>query len=266
MQFLYSITPVKLLAFLTLCCLILSPHARSETIVLASGEWPPFTSESLKHNGFYSHIVTEAFALEGITVAYEFYPWARSYHLVESGEVDASPTWAETPQKIKEVLFSDPIVSHTKVFFHLKSLDFKWKNYEDLKRWRIAATQKYTYGEEFDEKAKNETLSVDYGASDLINLKKVMSNRVDIFPSDIFAGYDLIHSNFTEEEAEQFSHHDRPIQETNTAVVFSKKHPKKSKRLITALNRGLKKLKENGTYDAIIESFKRGEYKKERIE
>lgn len=56
-----------------------------ETVILSTNEWPPFLSESMKHNGVAAHIVREAFAAEGITVRYVFLPWKRAYHEALSG-------------------------------------------------------------------------------------------------------------------------------------------------------------------------------------
>ena len=39
-----------------------------ETIRIAIGEWPPYTSKELKHYGVVSRIVAETFALEGVKV------------------------------------------------------------------------------------------------------------------------------------------------------------------------------------------------------
>ena len=50
-----------------------APQATStpnNSVRLSSGEWPPYTSENLPHFGLASRIVTEAFALKGITVEY----------------------------------------------------------------------------------------------------------------------------------------------------------------------------------------------------
>lgn len=60
---------------LVICIVIfsLSSLANSETVRLANGEYPPYCSEHLPHYGIWSHIVTEAFALKGLTVEYEFF-------------------------------------------------------------------------------------------------------------------------------------------------------------------------------------------------
>lgn len=58
--------------------------------------------EALPHHGFVSRIVTEAFRLEGTTVHYEFYPWARAYHVARNGSVDASIGWYRTEEREQE--------------------------------------------------------------------------------------------------------------------------------------------------------------------
>ena len=51
----------------------------AEKITLANGEWAPYLSKGLKHSGYMSHIVSEAFAEEGIEVEYVFLPWKRGF-------------------------------------------------------------------------------------------------------------------------------------------------------------------------------------------
>lgn len=50
-----------------------------ETITLTNGEWAPYLSESFKYGGFLSRVCSEAFALEGVDVEYEYLPWKRAY-------------------------------------------------------------------------------------------------------------------------------------------------------------------------------------------
>lgn len=238
------------------------PMSRAENLVLlANGEWPPYTSQHLERYGVYSHIVSEAFALEGMTVKYEFFPWKRSYVYVKDGDCDGSLTWAPTPEKKQEVFFSDPVFQHTKVFFHLKNFPFDWTTMDDLKAISIGATALYTYGDEFDQAAKNGRIQAEYTTTDILNLKKLRERRIQIFPSDINVGYDLVNTNFTPEEIGLFTHHPKPIQKAFTCVIFTKKNPEKSLLLLETFNRGLGKLKEQGTYDKLLKAYLRGEYR-----
>lgn len=238
-----------------------STYSQSEEIIqISNGEWPPYTSEKLRDFGLYSHIVSKAFALENISVEYRFFPWARSYRYVEKGVFDASLTWAPTPDKKKQVIFSDPVFMHKKVFFHLKSTSFDWKTINDLKAFSIGATSDYTYGSEFDTFAKEGSLQVEYVSNDIQNFRRLLSNRIQIFPSDIDVGFDLINTYFTPEQAELFTYHPLPVQETYTCVIFTKKNPQRSYYLMTKFNEGLKKLKQSGKYNEMIKRSHAGEY------
>ncbi len=52
-----------------------------ERVSIATEEYPPYTSQILKHNGITSHIVREAFRAEGSELSYRFYPAARAIML-----------------------------------------------------------------------------------------------------------------------------------------------------------------------------------------
>lgn len=232
-----------------------------ETIRFTNGEWPPFTSQGLKHYGVYSHLVSEAFALAGIKVEYEFLPWSRSYQYVVRGQRDGSLTWAPTPEKEAQVLFSDGVVRHTKVCFHLKEFAFDWRRLEDLSGIRIGATASYTYGREFDTAASEGRLRVEFVSDDLQNLKKLFKRRIKLFVSDIDVGYDLVSTHFSPHEARSITHHPKPIQETLTCVIFTRKNPDKSRRLLAIFNKGLRTLRERGVYDEMFAAARRGAYR-----
>ena len=63
---------------LLIVLLLTSYLAVAEKITLANGEWAPYLSENLKHYGYISRIVKEAFEEEGYEVEYVFLPWKRS--------------------------------------------------------------------------------------------------------------------------------------------------------------------------------------------
>ncbi len=67
-----------------------------ETIRITNGEWPPSFSKDLKHGGVTSHVVPEAFALEGIKVEYGWFPWKRGLIMAKEGKWDAAIGWRKT--------------------------------------------------------------------------------------------------------------------------------------------------------------------------
>lgn len=254
---------LKLFLLLLLFFFISATLICQKTIRLSNGEWPPYTSKNLKHYGVFSHIVTEAFAIEGIKVIYDFYPWSRSYILAKHGDFEGSLTWAPTEERIKDFYFTDPVTYNKKVFFHLKTFPFEWESIDDLKKLYIGATAKYTYGDDFDTAAKNNSINVQYVPRDIQNIHKLISGRIDIFPMEIEVGYSLIHTEFPPETAALITNHPKPVMQTPICVVISRKiDANYAQELIKLFNRGLKKLKNSGKYEQYIMNSRKGKYKK----
>ncbi len=230
-----------------------------ETIRITNGEWRPFLSENLKQYGVLSHIITTAFSSEGINVEYGFFPWARSYTFVKTGKWDGSVVWSRTPEKENEVYFSDPVFISKDVFFHLKSYKFDWNTIDDLKGITVGATIKYTYGKKFDNAEKVGELLVDRVPSDLLNFKKLLKERIQIFPMNIDAGYSLIQEQFKPENAQLFTNHSKPTQKFVYHLILSKK-VKRNREMLKLFNKGLKRLRDNGKYARFFEASRRGDY------
>jgi len=142
-----------------------------ETIRLASGEWPPYQSENLRHCGVASRIVTEAFALGGVRVEYGYFPWNRSLNIAKRGKWDGTFLWFDTPERRKDFHISDSVVDIQYVFFHLKSYPFEWSTIEDLKGIRIGGTLGYDYGESFQNAEKKKEIRVRRSNKDKLILK-----------------------------------------------------------------------------------------------
>lgn len=222
-----------------------------EIITITNGEWLPYHSKKLPHFGPGSRIVTEAFALEGVKVEWGFFPWARGYKSVANGTWDASIGWVQTPEREKEVDFSDAVYGGTWVFFHLKSYSFDWETVKDLKGIKIGSTIGYSYGEAFDQARKLSELEVDEVPKDFQNFNKLLRGRIQVFPFALDAGYSTLREKLTSEEVQLITHHPTPVNVKSYHLVFSKKN-EKNKHLLMLFNRGLKRLKESGVVDQYL--------------
>ena len=216
-----------------------------ETIRLASGEWAPYQSEHLKHNGLASRIVTQAFAQEGVKVEYGYFPWARSYEFAKTGEWDGTFLWFDTPERRAFFHISEPVLDIEYVFFHLKRRDFDWREIGDLKALKIGATLEYSYGEAFKQAEAEGQLKVERVATDELNFKKLLKGRIHIFPNEIESGYAMLRKLFTPEQVALFTHHPLPVRADPHHVLFPKAL-ERSELMLERFNRGLKKLQESG--------------------
>jgi len=247
---------------LMICFLTISSDCMAdETVRLTNGEWPPYLSKDLKHYGVASHIVESAFKNVGINVEYGFFPWKRALILAKRGAWDGSVIWSPTEERILDFYFSDQVAEDVNVFFHLKSKLFDWKNYSDLKGLIIGATLSYNYGEEFTKNEKDRTIYVERAVKDETGFKKLISNRIDIFVCNLEVGYYLIHKMYSIETARKFTNHFRPVTKAPLVLLLSKKF-NKSITFMKKFNKGLKHLKDSGTFDEFYDASRRGKYKK----
>lgn len=231
----------------------------SRTMRVAIGEWPPFVSENLEHYGLAARIVTEAFAAVGNDVDYRFYPWKRAYLETTQGDQDATAIWTKTPDREGEVLFSEPVLTANKVFFHLEGTDFEWNSIEDLDGYTVGATRGYGYGDAFDEAARSGRIDVEYVDSDLQNFRKLIRGRIDLFPMTEAVGYSILNTGFEDDQVANVTRHPRPVQQAVFHLLFSKAVDG-NEAMMERFNRGLAELRDNGRIERYLRESRQGEY------
>lgn len=232
--------------------LLLIPYSTfaNETVRFAIGEWAPYTSVNDARGRLLENIVTEAFKREGFSVEYEYFPWKRSYSLVESGQFDGTFPWAITEEHIKKFYINKIfLIKDEGVFFHLKSMQFDWNTLEDLKKYSVGVTIGYKEEQIYKE---NGIIAQSVPTEDL-NFKKILAGRIDVYQTSKIVGYEIIKKIFTAEEASQFTNHPDPAVVNEFYILFSKK-TSNGQKLADIFDAGLKKLKESGAYDIILES------------
>lgn len=234
------------------------------TIRITNGEWEPYLSEYSNEYGLASHIVSEAFKAEGIHVIWGFFPWKRSYEMAKYGkDWDASAVWWPTDEVKESFLVTEPVVRTSFVFFHMKSRKFQWETVNDLKGLRIGFTRGYDYGKEFMGAVKKGELSVDPVAADEQNFRKLMGDRIDIFPNDPVVGYAQIRNNFSAEEARLFKHHPKEFEVNTLNLIISKKCVN-GRLFLEKFNSGMKKLKDSGRLEQMFKDLNAGKYDKQK--
>ena len=226
--------------------------AAGEVVRISNGEWPPFTSADLPHGGILSRIVTQSFALEGITVHYAYMPWQRAYQETKQGKWDGSVGWAPTPEHSRDFYMSEPVLQIDKALFHLDSVPFDWKTIDDLRRWRLGAAAGYSYGADWDRAARNGQLNIEEVATDVANLRKLLRGRVDAVAMEVEVAEYLMHTRLTPEEAAQIRQHPRLLSRTPICLALSRALGENGPQLIARFNHGLNRLKESGSYDAYL--------------
>jgi len=233
------------------------PHASASdaspvVLRLANGERPPYTAQHLPAHGCDSQVVSEIFAQEGVKVEYEFLPWARSLLLSQNGMVDGTLEWADTPEHRRTHFVSkDPLSRQQWVFFHRKDKPVDWESLDDLPPRIIGLTIGYVYSDAFIGLQKQRPTMFHEAAGDLLNFKKLLTGRIDLFPMERAVGRHLIANSFSAEEQAELTAHPKPLSEFSPHLLLSRAL-RENKQRMQLFDQGMQRLKASGRYREIM--------------
>jgi len=230
-------------------------------VIIASGESGSGWSEYSKHYGYMIHMTTEVFKLAGIQTEIKFYPWKRAYDQALRNKVDCSCCWFFVDERAKDFYYSEPVFEETMVFFHLKSFKFDWNTIDDLRNVKLGGNSGFNYGDDFQQAEKKGKIQIDRVPNNILNLKKLLKGRIQIFPIAVITGYETLRQIFPLETVELFTYHPKPVlQKTLHLLVPKKMEEKNAKHLLTKFNQGLKLLRETGQHNKIVKDAEMGFY------
>lgn len=221
-------------------------------VFITNGEWPPFTSKSLPFYGAASQVVKEAFRLVGVRVQFEFYPWARAFHLAKSNiKWIGTMPWMKTDERQQVFLYSDVLMTIEGVFFYLEERGFDWKEWDDLRRLVVGETTGYAYGPDYAAAKEKGIFSTFSSSDDVVKFKRLLNKRIDVVPIAKEVGQFLLHKHFHRADVARVTFHPKPVFREKYHLLLKKTDPR-SKPLLAKFNQGLKKLKSTGLYQKIV--------------
>lgn len=241
-----------------LCLVLYQPvfpaWAAAPTVVLrlANGEWPPYTGRDLPHQGCDSQVVAEAFALEGIRVEYQFFPWARGFLLSEHGVLDGAVEWAGTEEQGKSHYVSRDVLSRQQwVFFRRRDRPVAWQPLSSIPKVIIGLTIGYAYSDIFADLLRSRPELFTEASSDLLNFRKLLAGRIDLFPLERAVGRYLLDSRFSAEERAQLVDDPEPLAEFGPRLLLTRAIADNQEKM-ARFDRGLMQLKAGGRYREIM--------------
>lgn len=223
-------------------------HARPITIT--TGEFPPWTGATLPHQGYVNHIISASFAAVDRRVEFVYLPWKRAYEEVKRGKYDLTSYWYEDASHRDIMLLSEPLIQNRTVFFQ-RSEDppIHWQSLDDFAPYRMSATVGFTYTPEFRQAILDQRLQVSMVPSDVQNIKMLMSGRVDVIATDEMSGFYMAATLSVDPRKLRVL--EPELAKVYGYVMANKSNPE-AVALIAAFNRGLDIIKQNGTYQSII--------------
>lgn len=244
-----------------LCLLTAGPaQAQAETtlsIRLSGQEYPPYIGERLPFNGIMSRLVTEAFARANVKVSYVFYPNNRAISAVRNGAVDASLGWAPSAERLRDLKYSERVLTINMVFYYNTAARPRWDGrLASLAPYRIGTTVGNFYSDEFNALLESGNFHADTAGDDLSNLRKLQVRRIDLFPIEAEVGAYLLARHFPAEARAQFAYLLPPFWSAPLHVVVWRGHPQADE-LVARFNRGLHALRASGDFERLVADTRR---------
>ena len=218
---------------------------------LLTGEWPPYTTEKIKGGGLCVEIVRAVLNVKNQPFEIKFLPWSRALMYVSHNEAIGTFAWCYTIDRAKIYNWTLHFVQQKEIFIYCKYYHqyIIWNSFKDLRKYKIGGTQGYSHVETL----RRNNLNVDVCCSDIINIRKIYANRIDIFPIDMLTARFLIAKEYSDKK-EIFGFSEKVFNDSSLGLMVSKTHPK-NHQFITLFNDGLNRIKSNGTLNKIYQSW-----------
>lgn len=218
-------------------------------IRMVTVNWEPILGSSLLNGGVVTEVVQAAFKEVGHNAKVEFMPWNRALHYVEIGERDLVLGAYNSKQRQEKFVVSDAYFTIDIGLVSLKEfgIDQYFSLYE-LKNYTIGVTDGWVNSEEFD---AADFLKKDRAISPDLTTKKLFAKRTDIIAIAIpILKHEL--SQIDNVSFNQVKVLDPLLKKSTLHNLVSRKVPDHAE-INGDFNKGLKIIKENGIYDAILQ-------------
>ena len=241
---------MKQIVILLLLAAFAAGAAWADSLPLATGEWAPYTSETLDGHGFITEIITEVLHEMEVEPRYAFTTWKRCYSQVVRGEMWAAFPYTYTAERAEDVLFSDTIgESTTKFFYYGTEKTYEYDTLEDLLPYSIAGVKGYFY----EEALETAGLNVSYTTDELSAFRRLAAGRVELMPLNELVGWQLIQESFPE-KAEQFGTLETPYDINELKLIVSKEYPG-AEEYLAQFNSALQRVKAGEAYQEILQKY-----------
>jgi polar amino acid transport system substrate-binding protein len=213
-----------------------------DKIVIATLNWPPYVGESLYKGGLTTYTIQKVFESMGYETKVEYHSWKSALSLVKNNKnyYAVYPAYY-SKEREKQYHISQKVGSSIVGFAQKKDNPIEYTSLKELKKYNIGTVKGYINEREFDTLVKNGLLKVKPVSSDLINLKKLVENRLDTLVIDKLNMQYLINSyEVLKEHKDSIELNKNILDEKHLYVLF--KRDKKGKKIQEEFDKALKSI------------------------
>ncbi|WP_247893878.1 substrate-binding periplasmic protein [Azospirillum endophyticum] len=222
--------------------------------LVTGSDYAPYTGEDLPGGGLVTDLVRRAFAVSGRRYDLRFMPWKRGYDGVVAGRFLATFPYVRTPEREREVLFSDPVIE-VRQFVYLSNrsaMGFHGRDdtggLEDFHGRTICQPVGYALPSELQTLVEQRLLTrqtpPDLGAC----VRMVATGRADVLVIDEYSGAAAVAGSGM---AGDIRVSEKPFAAVTLHLVVGRAVPG-AEATVATFNDGLKALKQQGIYRELL--------------
>jgi len=220
------------------------------SLVLTGPPWSPYLDARNSSEGLATEIVLAALNAAGISNSrVQLRPWRRVLLEASQGQVDGLIGLWYSVERESQFLFSDPYLVSPIVVLLPKQAEYRPGNLEELQGLRLAYRQGAKFGAAFDESELLDKRPV----SDTLSMARMVARgRMDAGLEDGLVLRALLLRHPDLKALLRLVEQPLLKQPLHFGVVANKPG---ARQLLEAFNRGLKRIRANGRYQAILDEF-----------
>lgn len=242
------------LTLAVLCLAALVPGgAHTETLKVTGSLWSPYLDDRLPEGGLAVDLVRTALTRAGYQIDPQVESWSRAYRGVAVGVYDVVVAIWESEERDWDLLFSNAYLLNDIVFLARRGVLIDYATLEDLLGYRIGVVREYAYEEEFDRHPGLTRVESDHLIQSLLLLRQ---GRLDLIVGDKWAVLHQI-SEFMPDDLDHFLLLPKQLARRALRLGVSRQNPD-AQRIVTAFDKAIDGMKEDGTYDAIVARHTQG--------
>ena len=215
---------------------------------------PPFMYE--KNNdatGIYPALVRAVFSELDEEVAVRAVPWKRAIAYLDMGKGGLGGIYKTKP-RLEKYDYTDEIFSEEIMVYVPKGKAFAFSSIYDLAGKRLGVIRGWSYGEEFDEAREKGLFKTEERHDDASNFNKLAVGHLDALLAIKESAELIITKKRISDKVEVLV---TPLVTNSTYIAFSKKSDKRA--LIQRINRAIKAMRRDGSYDKVLRDIIRVE-------
>lgn len=231
---------------------ITTVNAESKPLKVAGSVWPPFIVDKGAEKGAATALVTEILKRAGYETEIIIETWPRTLEGTSAGIYDVIISAWKNEERASRFNYTDPYFVNTIQFVKRKGAPIKFRNYQDLKGLVIGIVNDYAYGDEFDKAQGILKLPSNHLIQNLLLLQR---GRIDLTLGDKWSVRHELTEYFPT-AIKDFEFLGKPVATRTLHAAVSRAHPEHDK-IVKAFNKALKSMKEDGTYEKILDVYRK---------